>query len=396
MTDKILIPTVDTILQPALEKIYVLKPRSFQHLNYRTGIWWHPFLGFRAQIALMIRRLGLRVGANRLSTATGQDLLDYVASEYDAVPITDKTFAVGEVTFIRTTSVKAGDILKGTKIVRAANLTTQIPLKAAQYETLADIHFDVGQLTAGPVAIKAIQDGASANHPIRFGETISHGATITGLFDQTITVNTFSAAGGSDGAEDAYVRSYAKAFAVGQYGPTEGASRYGALKGTGVRNILVFDLPGTGTEQVLVGDSSWASSDRWAASIQQSLYDNDLIGVGCKVIVSGIKNIVVSVNAVVTLRDINFLSETTEIDNAIRTAVASYLNDRKDWNIWNTDGLKAAITRAHPKVFSCTSAIMKDTANVTIPEVAIPNYNLTQYHYFLANGAVKLTYQGPS
>lgn len=402
MTDVILVPTADTILRPALEKMYVLRPRSFDHLNYRTGIWWHPFVGYKAQTALMLRRLGLRVAANRLSTATKQDLLDYVASEYDAIPETDKTFANGEVTFARIASIPspgtepAGDIPKGTKITRIGNLTTQIPIKVAQYETISDVHFDVGQLLSVPVAIKAIQAGSNSNHPIRHGESIAHGAFATGLFDTSITVSTFSVAGGSDGAEDPYVRSYAKAYALGQYGPTEAASRYGALRATGVRNILVFDLPGTGTQEVLVGDSSWASSARWTASVQQSLYDNDLVGVGCRVIVRGIENIVVTVVATVTLRDNNFLTETTEIDNAIRDAVASYLNDRPDWNVWKTDGLMAAITRAHPKVFNCSSAVMKTVAGATLPEIASPDYNTTQYHYYLANGAVNLTYQGPS
>lgn len=402
MTDLILVPTADTILRPALEKIYVLRPRSFDHLNYRTGVWWHPFVGFKAQTSLMLRRLGLRVASNRLSTATKQDLLDYVASEYDAVPETDKTFASGECTFIRAASVPApgtepaGDIPQGTKLSRAGNLTTQIPIKVAQYEILSDVHFDVGQLVSVPVAIRAIQAGANANHPIRHGETIPHGVNVTSLFDPNITVNTFSVAGGSEGAEDPYVRSYAKAYALGQYGPTEAASRYGALRATGARNILVFDLPGTGTEQVLVADSSWASSTRWTAGVQQSLYDNDLIGVGCKVIVSGVQNIVVSVICTVILRDVNYQTETTEIDNAIRKAVASYLNDRADWNVWKVDGLKAAITRAHPKIFNCSSAIMKNSANQTVSEITTPNYNLPQYHFYLANGAVKITYQGPS
>lgn len=396
MTDTILVPTADKILTPALEKIYTLRPRSFQHLNYRTGIYWHPFLGFRAQTAHMLQRLSARVAANRLTTGEGADLLEYVASEYDAVPDTGKTFAYGEASFVRTTSVKAGDIPKGTILSRDANLTTQLPLKAASYETLGDLHFDVGQLTAGPVAVRAVREGGAANHPIRVGESIAHGVAVGSLFDTTITVSTFSAAGGTDSTDDEYVCRYAKAYALGQYGPTEAASRLGALRSTGVRNVLAYDIPGTGTQQLLVGDSNWASSERWVKIVQQSLYDNDLVGVGCKVVVSGVTNKVVSVNATVALRDPNYLNETTDIDNAIREAVLSYLDDRKDWNIWKTDGLKAAITRSHPKVFYCSSAIMKDTANVTIPEITTPDYTATQYHYYLANGAVKITYAGPS
>lgn len=396
MTDAIILPTADKVLTPALEKFYTLRPMAFQHLNYRSGVYWHPFLAFRAQTAFMLQRLAARVASNRLATAEGKDLQEYVASEYDAVAETDKTFAIGEVSFSRTTTTKAGDIPKGTRLNRDSNLNTQIPLQFSSYETQADVHFDVGQSVAGPVAIKAIRAGKDANHPVRVGESIPHGVGLGGVFDATIVVSAFSCGGGADEPDDSYVRRYASSFAKGQYGPTEAASRYGALRSTGVRNVLVYDVPGTGTEQVLIADSSWASSDRWAASVQQVMYDDELIGVGCKVIVSGATNIVVTVVATVALRDKNYLTETTEIDNAIRAAVTSYLNDRKDWNIWKTDGLKAAITRAHPKIFNCSDAVMKDTTLVTVSEITTPDYTTTQYHYYLANGAVKITYEGPS
>lgn len=396
MSDPVLVPTADRILTPALEKIYTLRPRSFQHLNYRSGIYWHPFLAYRAQTAFMLARIASRAANNRLATSEKAELREYVASEYDAVADTDKTFAMGELSLVRTTTTKAGDVPKGTRFRREANSTTQIPLLGAEYETEADTHFDVGQTVAGPIPIRAIRPGQDANHPIRAGESIPHGVTGGGLFDNTIIVSAFSAGGGSETPDDPYVRRYASSFSKGQYGPTEAASRYGALKATGVRNVLVYDVPGTGTEQVLIGDSSWGSSPRWSNFVQQSMYDNELIGVGCKVLVSGVTNIVVSVNATVMLRDKNYLTETTEIDNAIRDAVTSYLNDRKDWHIWKSDGLKAAITRAHFKVFNCTAAIMKDTTNATMSEITTPDYTATQYHYYLANGAVKITYVGPS
>ncbi len=396
MTEQIIIPTADVIVTPVLEKLYELRPRSFKHLNYRGGIYWHPVLAYRAQTAFMLKRLGMRVASNRLATAEKSELIEYVASEYDALPDTGKTFAVGELTFVRTASTVAGDIPKGTRFSRAANLTTQIPLLSAEYEILSDVHFEIGQTTAGPVAIKAIREGSDSNHPIRVGETIAHGVTAGGLFDSTIVVNTFSVAGGSEIPDDPYVRRYATSFAQGQYGPTSSATRLGALKSTGVRNVLVYDIPGSGTEVALIGDSSWASSPRWAAAVQQNMYDNDLIGVGCKVVVSGVTNIVVSVQAIVALRDTNYLTETTDIDNAIRAAVASYLNERKDWNVWKTDGLKAAISGAHPKVFNCSSAIMKDTTGAIVEEIVSPDYTRTQYHYYLSNGAVDIAYVGPS
>lgn len=623
--EKILVPTADAVMTPVLEKLYVLRPKSYQHLNLAgPGIWHHPAIGYRAQAAFVLKRLAERTANNRLATATGQDLKEYVASEYDVIPDTSNTKAIGEATLVRPTGKTSGDVPKGTRLSRAANLTTQVPLLAADYETLVDLHFDRDQLVAGPIPVRSIREGSFANHPITVtanvaldgaiggasmvparalvvtsavatgafavgssvvisgtdatnapisetflvslangGEAISgvalfktvtnvvidpqanssgvfqvgvqsdgvnnsaiktaiassaspslytlsalngtigtgvmnpvrrltaaltasvgsylststitftgldsnslplsesilvtmpngggtltttgsfsavtsiaveaqinasgsfsfgvafdgadttaiestaggvdggsgeipHGVSVQELFDKFITVGTFSAAGGSDSVDDPYVKTFARAFAQGQYGPTEAASRLGVLRATGVRNLLVFDIPGTGTEQVLVGDVSWASSVGWVNAVQQSLYDSDLIGVGCKVVVAGVTNKVVSVVAEVTLRDKNYLADTTEIDNAIRAAVASYLNDRKDWNIWKTNGLQAAITRAHSKVFNCSSAIMKDSTNTTIPEITNPDYTQPQYHYLLANGAVKITYSGPS
>lgn len=393
---KPIIPTADAILRPALERMYTLRPRSFEHLNYRSGRYWHPFLGFRAQTARLLKLLSQRVDANRLKTATGQDLIEYVASEFSAIPDPGATFAIGEATLTRTTSTVAGDVRKGTKITRRANLETQMPLQAAEYEILADVHFNVGQTVAGPFAVRATITGENANHPIRT-DSVPHGVVIStgSLFDKTITVTAFSAAGGSTGVDDPYVRRYARAYNIGQYGPTEAASRYGALSATGVRNLLAYDVPGTGTERVLVADVNWASSTRWAKTVEQSLYDNDLVGFGCKVECDVVRNKVVSIECNVALRDINYARETTELDIATRAAVQNYLDNRVDWNVWKAGALQGAISRAHPKIFNCTSLVMRDTAGNVVPEITSPDYALEQFHYALSNGAVKATYSGP-
>lgn len=390
-----ILPSPDAILRPALERMYVLRPASFKFINLHEGIYWHPFLGFRAQTAKMLQRLADHVGENRLKTATGTVLKAYVASEYDAVPETGLTSAIGEATFIRITSSIAGDIPKGARLSRRGNLTTQLPLRAADYETLADVHFDVGQLTAGPVAIQAVSSGAGYNHPIRT-DTVAHGVSISDQFDATISVSTFSAAGGVDTTDDPYVRRFAKAFAIGQYGPTEAAARLGALSATGVRNLLAYDIPGTGTQQVLVADGTWSSSARWAQLVQQSMYDADLVGHGCKVEVGVVQNKVISLEVTVVLRDINFTRETTEIDLAIRASVKAYLDERHDWNVWKSAALKGAISRAHDKIFNCTSLTMRGVDGVEVAEISSPDYSATQYHYALSNGAVKITYTGPS
>ena len=396
MSDQPVIPTADAILGPALESMYSSRPLSFQHLNLRSGVYWHPFLGFRAQTARSLRRLAELVAANRLSTAEGDDLLQYVASEYDALPDTAPTFSVGSVTLQRTVTTVSGEVPKGTLFSRQANLTTQIPLPGAQYETLVDAHFDVGQATLGPVPVQARSANASANHPIRTDAPALQVTPASPLFDQTITVSAFDAAGGSSTPTDDYVRRFARAFWVGQYGPTDAESKYGALQATGVRNMLVYDIPGTGTSQILIADESWASSDRWASIVQQSLHDNDLIGFGCKVLVSKVRNVVISVDASVILRDKNFLNDTSSVDIAIRSAVRSYFDDRADWNVWKTNNLQGVIARAHPKIFSCSSVTVKDINGNPVSQISTPNYNTEQFHYYLASNAVTTTYSGPS
>lgn len=396
MSTRPLVPTADNILTPGLEAHYASRPGVFPHINLRKGVYWHPWLGFRGQAAQAIRRLAFLTANNRLSTAEGQELKDYVASEYDAIPDTGRTFAIGELSLVRTTSTTAGDVPKGTRFSRKANLASQIPLQSAEYETLGNAHFEVGQTVVGPIPIRAIVDGAAANHPIRT-DSSDHGVTPTAgrLFDKTITVSTFGAGGGSDGAGDPYVRRYATAYAIGQYGPTDAESRYGALKETGVRNILVFDEPGTGTEKILIADESWGSSTRWASHVQQSLYDDDLVGIGCKVSVQSVRNKVVTAEATVVLRDKNFASETTALDEAIGKAVRSYFDDRVDWNVWKSRAIRAAITNADEKILHCSSITIKDVTGAPLSEIATPNYADEQLHYYLANNAVKVTYIGP-
>lgn len=377
--------------------MYRLRPSSFSHINLRRGVYWHPFLVQRAQIAKLLQRRASLVAANRLTTAKGQELRDYIASEYEAIPEIGTTYAIGSVTFVRETALTSGDIPAGTRLIRRPNLTSRIPLRPAQYETLLDVHFEVGQLTAGPVPIRATSPGAQYNHPIRTDE-VAHGVIIDGgsLFDTGITVDEFSAAGGSDGVDDTYARTYARAYSKGQYAPTKDASFYGALRGSGVRHPLVFDVVGEGYQKVLIADSTWSSSEYWADQVEQSLYDNDLVGFGCRVVVDVVRNVVVSVSATVVLRDTIYLNDTREIDNTIRKAIREYFDDRKDWNVWSKDALKAAITRCDSRILDCTSAALYDTDGNQVSENEAPDYTVEQFHYYVANNACSLSFVSPS
>lgn len=398
MSDKIIIPTADAVVTPVLEKIYEKRPSAFKHLNLRSGVYWHPVLGYRAQAAKMLQRLAALAAERRLRSASGQALLEYVASEYEAVPETGKTFAYGHITLGRAplpTAIPPGTIKKGTRFTRTGFTALGVEYATAEYETLASAFMPYNSTDTVTIPVKATREGAHANTPILTADS-TVGVTFPALFPNILVLE-LQAAGGSDGADDDYVRTYAKAQAIGQYGPTASASRLGALAATGVRHLLVYDDAVAAVQRILVADSSWGSSDRLASLAQQSMYDSDVVGFGCKVSVGKLRNKVISVTATVALRDSSYLAETTDVDVAIHNAVRSYFDDRVDFNVWNTDALKSVIARAHPKVFSCSSVSVHDVSDgSTIAEILSPNYATEQFHYYAANNAMQLTYVGPS
>lgn len=399
MTDQIIVPTADAVIQPFLEKLYEQRPTSFPHLNLRKGVYWHPVLGFRAQAARMMQRLVALSAERRLKTATGQALLDYVASEYEAVPETESTVAVGKITLTPGGDLLGGTIPKGTRFTRAAFKALGIDVQTAEFETETDAYIPVSSSAPVTIPVRATRGGPHANTPIL---TASSEMGIT--FPERVadlTVTAFESAGGSDGktssAFDEFVRLYARAYAVGQYGPTTAASKLGALSGSGVRHMLAYDDVTTGSQKVLIADSAWGSSARWAGAVQQAMYDADLVGFGCKVSFMRLRNRVVAIEATVTLRDYNYLAETTEIELAIQKAVRSYFDDRIDWNVWNTDSLKSVIARCHPKIFGCPSVSVKDASTgATVSEIVTADYTAEQFHFYVASNATKLTFAGPS
>jgi hypothetical protein len=402
-TTKILIPTADAVVEPALEKLYEKRPTSFPHLNLRSGRYWHPVLGFRAQATRLLQRLALLAANRRLNTAKGQALLDYVASEFDAVPETDATIATGAIVIGRAdleADLPGGPIPKGTLFTRTSFDALGIAFESAEYETLIDAFIDVNSTGNVSIPIQATRAGSQANTPV-VTASIDHGITFPPLVEN-IEVKSFEAAGGSGGrfndtGFDAFVRLFAQASAQGQYGPTSAASKLGALSTAGVRHCLVYDDVPTATQKILIADSKWGSSSRWAAAVHQDIYDAGLVGFGCKIALGPVRNKVVSVDATVVLRDGNYLVETTAIDLAIQSAVRAYFDDRPDWNVWNESALKSAIARAHHKIFRCSSVTVKDAGTgAPLTEILSPDYSQEQFHYFVASNAVKPIYVGPT
>lgn len=395
MSDTPILPTADAVITPVLEKLYELRPNSFRHLNYRTGVYWHPVLGYRAQAAKMLARLAQLAAARRLTTAEKQELRDYVASEYDLVLDDTPTFAEGTATLGRGTSaLPGGSIPKGTRLTRQQFTALGVTFQPAVYETLTDVSIVPNSSASVTVPVRAIIAGEAGNTPVLTANA-TYNVSIPNIVSN-VSVTAFEAAGGSSGIDDSYIRLLATLNVAGQYGPTTAASKLGALQAPGVRHFLAYDVASLGAQKVLVADKSWGSSDRWAASAQQSMYDAELVGFGCRVIFDKVRNKVIQIAATVALRDANYLSDTTEIDIAIAGAARSYFDDRLDWNIWNADSLKAAITNAHAKIFNCSAVTVTDANDASvISEILSPDYTTEQFHYYVATNGVSVTYSGP-
>ncbi len=397
MTTRTAVPTSDKILAIALQRFYALRPRSFEHINLRSGRYWQPWLGFRAQIATNIARLSRLVTDSFASTAKGEALIAWVASECAESPDTAETTAIGSLTIGRGdgSTNPAGDIPKGTRFPRAQSTSASVTIEPAVYETLTDAHFDVDQTTPVTIPIRATRPGAHANHPIVIPE-LAHGVSTPTLFDPTLEVTAFEAAGGAGKMIDGVILRFAKAATPGLYGPTRAASTFGALRTPGVRHCIAFDDPLTGTQRIVAADESWASSSRFSALVERSMFDDGLIGFGCKVSPLGVRNKLISVDLTVRLRDRSYLSDTTVVDEAIKKATRAYFDDRADWNVWKASGLKGAIVRAHRSILNCTSVLVKDTSDSsTLSEIVSPNYTQEQFHYQLANNAMRISYLGP-
>lgn len=398
MTDQVILPTADAVITPVLEKLYELRPNSFKHLNLRSGVYWHPVCGFRAQAASLLDRLAQLVAERRLNTAEGQALLDYVASEFDPIPETGKTFAEGTVTLGRGPEIAlpGGDYPAGTRVTRTPFVHLGIEFPGAEWETITDSHIDVNSTAPVTIPIRATASGPEANTPILTVPSPVTGITLNPNPVFNVVVTDIRTAGGSNKPQDSFVRLFAKSYAVGQYGPTVSASRLGGLSGLGARHVLAYDAPTIGTQKILVADESWASASRWVGGFKSAMLAEDLIGFGCKVAFDELRNRAIVVDAIISLRDTNYLSSTTEVEIAVRKAVRSYFDDRLDWNVWNTGNLEAVISRAHSKIFTCESAIVRDSATgAVIEEITTPNYALEQLHFYLASNAMNITFEGP-
>lgn len=401
MADQPIISSPDEIIGPAIEQIVALRPQAGpagpddQGFIY-TGVYSHLIAGWRAQAAVEWNRIAKAVANNRLATSEGGDeLRNLVSSEFTALPDTSATKSIGEVTLQRAAVTKGlvgGTIRSGAKFARPAQ-TTPIVLPAAEYVTIEDAPVNPGQVSV-TIKIQATTAGSIGNTPI-FDTGLPTDLSISDELFDTFQVVSYSAGGGSDSWSDQDVIRFAQAFAVGQYAPTNAALIYGAVS-FGARHVAIQEDPITAISRVYVADSSWGSSPRWASAVQQFLYDNLFVGFGCKINVLPVINRLASLSAAIVLRDKSFSGETSEIDAAVRGSARSYFDDRQDWYVFKTLGLRASLVRSDDRVRACPTVVLQDpNGNVIQDTVLGTGSQLPPVHYFLADNGMSISYLNP-
>jgi hypothetical protein len=202
------------------------------------------------------------------------------------------------------------------------------------------------------------------------------------------------AAGGSDGQSDPELRRAAGAAVRGNAGPTTLALDAGALATVGASRTVTRDDLTTGTSYVYPVDASWAQSVTWAGDVLAVIADT-WKGFGCRVAASAVFNRIVRVELTVVLRATSYLTDTSEITDAIHAALRAYFDDRPDWYVWRTAALRAVVSRAHKRVLTCSAAAVRDEAGEPLTEPAQPTGGAALTHYTFADNAVSIAYAGP-
>lgn len=383
------IPTPDEIIAPGINKLVELRPRALRHINEGKGVYSHVFAGWRAQAALLIRRLADHAKQGRLPYGDGDPLKELTASEFETLDELGPTAAIGQAVMTRAADRPAGTIRKGARFQRPADASSQRLYKDAQFVAAVDRPVAQGQ-TSVEVPLVAVRTGAHANRPYT-GVAQTELEIADDIFDRSAwTIASYEMGGGSDGVTDDDRKGYARAFARGQYAPIARAAVAGALR-AGAKFVIAVDDPTTAALQLYIADSSWGGSTRWAKSVRQSLYDNKLVGFGCKVLVTFVTNTLVIVEATGRVTSSSYLAETTSLDAAIQAQVRKYFDGRPDWNQWRLAALRGHIARADRRLLSCPSVAVKTLDGVVLPE-PVSSTN----HFMLLDNGVKVTYQSPT
>lgn len=384
------VPTPDELLTPGIDRLVSLRPRALSQINGGRGVYSHVFAGWRAQAALMVRRTADYAKNGRLAFGEGDQLRAHAASEFDTLVNLEPTTAVGQVTMTREAARPGGAIRKGARFSRDADESSQRLYAAATYVCAVDTFVAQGATTV-TVPLEASRSGAFANRPY-----VGTAATEIEIADNIVdraawTVTSYEMGGGSDGVGDEDIRRYARAYAQGQYAPTERASIAGAFQ-AGAKHAIAVDDTSIAAQRLFLADASWAGSTRWTSLVRKHLSDNKFVGFGCKVLTSFVTNQIIAVEVTCKVRHPEYLNETSGLDTAIQKALRAYFDDRPDWNRWNSSALRGVVARADRRLLSCSSVLVKTLDGVTLGE---PTGN-SSVHYMLLDNSVRATFLSPT
>lgn len=413
MADPPQIPSPYAVLTPAIDAIVAARPNALPIFNGGTGRWAHLVTGWRAQAALNFERLADEAQSARLPLASGDALRQLCASEFETTVSSDAAPAIGSLVLTRSTgTLHAGTIRIGDVFPRLADPTAKpVPIQGMEYEAIQPVYVPQGQLTA-TVYIRAKRTGLAGNIVQEMGVANTSIALPPDIFDPAFAVTACYAGGGADaGFDEKQLARAAKRNARGQFGPIENALISSVLTAAGVRHDAYFDYEPTHPVGALavalsfIADGSWGSSPDWAMAVTQAVQDR--VGFGCRHTALWVSNIFSRVSLNVRLKKTQDLFDTTGLQDIVRKAAQAYFNDRPDWYHWSEASLRAAITRADPRILVCSSAFLSAYASAAgIPESPFtsvkrvapglfgPSNELV--HYFVPDDGVVVTFLPPT
>jgi hypothetical protein len=384
------IPTPDELIGKGIDRLVALRPRALDHINGGRGRYSHVFAGWRAQGALLVRRLADLAKNGRLSFAEAAALRELAGSEFDTLIDLEPAVAVGQVTMTRAGTLPGGTVRQGALFSRPADESSQKLYAGATYTAAVDTFVRQGDTTV-TVPLVAARAGSFANRPY-VGTVQTELEVADNIVDAAAwTVTSYEMGGGSDGVSDDDVRRYARAYAQGQYGPTERASIAGSFR-AGAKRAIAVDDPTVAAQRIFIADQSWAGSTRWTKLVRQRLADDRFIGFGCKVLVSFVTNQLVAAEVTCKVRRPEYLNETSSLDVAIQKAIRAYFDNRPDWNRWKASALRGVVARADRRLLSCSSVVIKTLAGVVVSEPTVDSAT----HYMLLGNGVTGTYLSPT
>jgi hypothetical protein len=413
MADPIL-PAADAIVSKAIDAIVALRPEALAHFN-AGGNWATLPSGWRAQMLLNLARLADEAKSARLRGNTGAPLRALCASEFQTALSPNAQKAVGQVLVQRPPPgighAPAGAIRKGDLFVKQAQPSGialpdpnayPLPIASATYEAIQAVYLAQDQLNA-TILLRATTPGIDGNIPIFLNVGYSNGGLIQPakpLFDTTLFCYGDNAAGGSSPISDGALIAAARAFAIGQFGPTDGAIVAGILRQQAVRRYAAFTANGTVPyAQIYIADESWGTSVYWISTVTQAFADQ-WQGFGCRVYIGYVFNLQIAIAPTIILTSTDYLNNTDDIDQNVRAAVRAYFDDRPDWYRWHANSLQAVISNCDPRIQQCTGVVVTDVATGATVAEPSNSFGLTAQlfitHYYLADNNVSASYAPPT